>query len=250
MATKKTAPTSVNTSALSAIKGNQLYKLGDVKVGSPVFPIEWAHLGTPQNKNPEYDGKYGKYRFDLVIDPETAEGKAFIAKLEAAHTHLIGLAQQWATATKTKVKFTEELNLKKQVRKEGDEKVETGKLVLKFSQNAARLDSKTEEVIETPPSVVDVSGKPVPRAILNTIGNGTEVQVAFDFSPYYMNGALGTTAKLKRVRLVTLSRYGDDIKEDDYFDEIVTSGFVVDASDLSATADVGDDDAPDTDGDF
>lgn len=240
-----------SANALKEIKANQLYRLGEVKLGTVPFPVEWAHLGTPQTKNPEYDGEYGKYRFDLVIDPTTDDGKSLVAKLKAAHDELITKANEWASVTKTKIKFTEELNIRPQTRKEGDEKIETGKLVLKFAQHAARLDKKTNEVVYTPPVVVDTNGKEVPRVILNAIGNGTLVQVAFDLTAYHMNGSIGTTMKLKKVRLVELKRFGDDINDDDYFDTVVTGGYQVDLSDASTPASTDDAEADvDTDGDF
>lgn len=232
----------------SSIKATQLWKLGSIKLGTPVAPIEWAHIGTPQTGNPEYDGEFGRYRFDLILDPKNPEHAAFITKLTKAHASLIEKAQEWAKETKAKIKFSEEVNLKPQTIGKGADKKETGLLKLQFKRDAAHIN-KDGALVKTPMSVVDVQGSEVPKLVLDTIGNGTEVRVAFELSAYSMNGSLGTTAKYRKAQLTNLVRFGDDVNLGDYFDDDVT-GFTVESVSATSNTSAEPDEDVEEEGDF
>ena len=244
---------------LKGLDAKRISEAKTVKFASPVLPIMWAKLGTPQTGG-EYDGEYGKYRFDLVIDPADPTAAEFIDRIEQNHASLIKVVEEWKTVNrKTKltnfrgapvheqtVKVKTNADIEKYQSTNPDIDIEigdyvsTGKYVLKLSKNAAY--NKDGAIIDTPFNIVDSNNRRVPKSILAQIGNGTEVRVALQQAPYVVSDAAGTCFKVPKIVITKLVKYGEGMVDSDYFgdDDIYTGGFTVDTEDTEENLSAGD----------
>jgi hypothetical protein len=76
------------------------------------------------------------------------------------------------------------------------------------------------------------------------------MRAAFEVYPYLVSGIGGTSLRIRKLQLVELVEYGQDIDDAEYFDEEVT-GFVLSKNDADAESDGEyDNDDDDTNGDF
>lgn len=222
MASEKLTPEEI-----AVLPGNQLYKLMSVKGSTPPLPCEWPALGTPKTGG-DYDGDYGKYQISLVLDPGDDAVIALQAKVGELEKMARAALDEWLAANpKQKMLAFREYNFAPQTVGKEPNKVETGNLLMRFSQDAARLNKKTDTVRATPTLVKDTAGNKLPKAIKDKISTGSIVRIAFDASPYFVSGIAGLSLKMKLVQLVELVQYGEDVREEDYFDERL-SGYVAD----------------------
>ena len=134
-----------------------------VIVKSPVAPIKWAFLGTPQEGD---DGKPPKYHINLILDLKDAKHKAFILTLAKAKKDL----------------NVDTLPYKKETTGKGDGKKETGFISVKIWSNYK-------------PKVINSQKSELAQEI-NDIGNGSKVRVAFTMSAYPAGKTWGSGVSL------------------------------------------------------
>jgi len=236
-----------DTTALKHVKTKRLFELVKSAECTPVLAVEWPKLVTPDMSG-EYPGKYGKFSVSFIVNPDDETGKAFIAKLEAAHAVCEKAVRQWASATGNKVEVYRGFELRDQTRGKGEDKKPTGLKVLYFKQDAAR--EKDDVVLPTPILVTDSAGNKLGATTLNRISNGSKMRAAFEAYPYLVSGIGGMSLRIRKLQLVELVEYGQDIDDAEYFDEEVT-GFVLSKNDADAESDGEyDNDDDDTNGDF
>lgn len=217
------------TMDIASVKPNQVYTLYQAKYGTPEFPILWPKLGTPQTGG-EYDGVHGKYRFNLLIDPETSEGKKLIERFETIHAEAKKKVEAWSKASGKKVEFFRAVPLSEQTEKQGDgTRVATGKLELRCAQPAKR-QRKDGSLFDNKFLVTDASGNTLTHEQLDGMGNGTKVRLALDIQPYCVSGTAGISVRVKKVVVTDYRAYGQSINDDDYFDDELTGSFTAEKS--------------------
>lgn len=210
-------------SKYTGLSSKQLYKAASLPLGTPELTITWPHLGTPKVGGP-YDGKYGKYSLNLVVEP--GKHDAFISKMRTAHERIKEVLTEWSEENRQELLAIRESPLKQQTA--GKEKQETGNYEIRLSKSAAYED-KEGTLVDAPFYVVDVNGTRIPKAILNKVSTGSKVRVAFDLQPYCVSGIGGSALKVRKIILTDLVEFtgGGYVNDDDYFGDDVITGFTV-----------------------
>ena len=236
---------------LKGLEANKLRNALTVKYGTPEVPIIWPKLGTPQTGNVKFDGPHGKYRFNVELDPESAEAEQVITRVKQAHQQAKELVSQWAEVNFKTVDVFKSAPVHIQTTKnEAGEKEATGRLELKLSEPAKKVN-KDGSLRDNYFLVVDANGNRLSKSQLDAMGNGTKVRIALDMTPYYVDGVAGLSLKAKKIVVTEYQAFGQGINDDDYFDSELTGSFVASSSDDDEYGlDIDGDGEDDVNGDF
>ena len=219
------------TVGLKGLEGNQLFKAYNDKIGTPVLECEWPHIGEPQTGG-KYDGDYGRYTISLVLDPNDAGDAALIERIRKSEAQAKKVFEEWAEVNDVEVLAFRPLKLAPQTVGKGDDKKETGKLLLRLGQDAAKLNKKSGVVTETPVLVKDTKGNNVSVSVKKTVSGGSRLRAAVAGSPYFVSGIGGYSLKLMALQLVELVRFGQNVDLNEFFDDDV-DGFTYESDDES-----------------
>lgn len=153
---------------------------------TPVGTAQWPWLSNPDTKWHEL----GEYKVSLILTEADAE------KLERMITEMVDKKAEEEQAGKKKPKlaplpFAPE---------EDDDGNETGRVIFKC-KNKNRINSKTGEVWDRKPLIVDSKG----HACNAEIGGGSQLRLKLELYPWH-NAALGTgvSLQIKAVQVVEL----------------------------------------------
>lgn len=165
---------------------------------TPVGKAMWAHLTVPDTKfNPE-----GEYKVKLVLDAKKAEG--LLKELDAL------TESNYEAACKENPKKKAKINNVEAYQPEvDDDGNETGNVELSFKLKASGT-TRTGQAFTQKPALVDAKGKAISNRDFK-IGNGSEIAVAFEPVPYFMQSTnnASVSLRLKAVQIVNLLDYAD-----------------------------------------
>lgn len=158
---------------------------------TPSGAVKWARVIEPDF---QFDDD-GLFSINLVFNQE--KHAEFFNSLSAQLDAAVAEAKEKMPAKASKIIKADIL------REETD-----GTQMIRFKSKFKRLDSKTNQVKETYPTIVGVTG-----AFLNPkplIGNGSVCKVSFYAFPYYMaaSNQVGLSLKLNGVQVISLKEYG------------------------------------------
>lgn len=178
-------------------------------VTSPIGEALWCK---PTELDTEYNAK-GCYQTQLVLDPNEATTKAFIAKLD----EVIDIAYNEAMETLgVKGKgITKAPVFKDHIVKVGeDDYEETGNIVVRFKMNNVADRQPGQNYIQ----VKDAKKQDI-TSNCPDIGNGSKIRCVAFANPYYMasNKTIGISLIWTKMQLLDLVEYeGGDSDFDDY----------------------------------
>ena len=164
---------------------------------TPSGAVKWARVIEPDF---QFDDD-GLFSINLVFNPE--KHADFFNSLSAQLDAAVAEAKEKMPAKASKIVKADLL------RDEQD-----GTQMIRFKSKFKRLDTKTNQVKETYPTIVGVTG-----ALLNPkplIGNSSVCKVSFYAFPYYMaaSNQVGLSLKLNGVQVISLKEYnGSDFTD-------------------------------------
>ena len=165
---------------------------------TPVGKAMWAHLTVPDTKfNPD-----GEYKVKLVLDASKAE--KLLKELDAAVDAIYETAKK--DNPKKAAKIIRQDAYQPEVDDEGNE---TGNIELNFKLKASGT-SRTGAAFTQKPAIVDGKGKPINKRDFK-VGNGSEIAVAFEPVPYFMQSTniASVSLRMKAAQIVNLIEFGD-----------------------------------------
>lgn len=192
-------------------------KVERVKIVTPKGIAKWPKVVTPDTKfNPD-----GIYSIELVLP----EGECTnLCKM------LDEIVDKHYEDTKAELKPAKAKELQKhpayQLEYEDESGEETGNVIFKFVKNAI-ITKKNGERVEVKPKLFDAGGFVI-TTLLN-MGNGSEVRVSGQASPWYVpaTGKCGCKLYLDAVQVLKLVEYGGGGNSESYGFG-VEEGFAVD----------------------
>lgn len=181
---------------------------------SPKGEALWCKvLGEPAKG---YDTEDRSWSCSLILDPQSEETIAFVAKLEDLFRELHGSTNKvarygWPFGDETR-------------KDENGREKQTGKIKVNFK----RKEFTSRGIEKSPPCVVDSKKQAWPTEKL--IGNGSTIRVAFTAWPWKGAKGNGMSLELERIQVIDLVSY--DAPSVDPFDE--EDGYVVPQVELDA----------------
>lgn len=170
----------------------------------------YAWLATPDIK---FKAE-GEYYVTAVVDPESAEWKELEMFLTPLVEEALEKAREGVKPADAKLivavePWTDELD------SEGDP---TGRIKLRFKQNAKVTRKRDNKVFDIRPKVFDAKGVEIPVKRIPQVGKGSVVRVRFSTFPYVQKGdpkrkvppAAGISLRLEAAQLVEVVAYGKD----------------------------------------
>lgn len=139
----------------------------------------------------------GSYSVTLTLDPE--KDADFLTDLDRVANDLM---DDWLQETNTDAGDITPKNPLYYRRDEKDEDGhKTGNLLVKFKKNGTgQRKGGSRYTLKLP--VVDGQGQEVPKDIVQRLGRGTRMVVAYRVEAYCMNGVFGVTLKIEAVQIV------------------------------------------------
>ncbi len=172
-----------------------------------VKEMKWRNVVTPAGgalwckvTEPDYKfDKQGRYETSLVLNPNEEATATFIDMIEdyldkSAKTILETFPERKAKEIKIVKPFHTDYDK--------DDK-ETGNVVLKAKSTA----SFNDEPITI--SIYDAKGSKLEN-FKKKIGNGSTIKLYIGFKPYYLNGNIGLSVRLKTLQVIDLKEYVSD----------------------------------------
>lgn len=184
------------------------------KLTTPLVTLAWPYLGEPKQGG-EYDGEFGVYKCDIVLDPANEDHNKFIKELESLGEWAKGEVKRVEGKSKVtcrEVPVTEQLN---------KDKKPTGMMKLSVRLSAGGRDKNGKEFSRSL-LVVGADRRPLPKSEASSVSAGSTAYVGLEAKPYFVAGVGGLSLKMKAVQVIDLVRYGA-VEASDFFD--VQEGF-------------------------
>lgn len=161
---------------------------------TPTGSVKWARVVEPDF---QFDDD-GLFSVSLVYDANKEAHREFYAMLDKALDTAIVEAKEKMPTKASKIVKADIL------REEQD-----GTMMFRFKSKFKRVDAKTNQVKESYPTMVGVTGSLLAEKPL--VGNGSICKVSYFAFPYYMaaSNQVGLSLKLNGLQIISLKEYGN-----------------------------------------
>jgi hypothetical protein len=176
---------------------------------SPKGPAIWPKLNAPDFKYK----KEGEFAVRIEYDPESTDGKAFIAKMEALRDEEFA---KFASENPKKKKAKMAPLFREETDDEGDE---TGKVSFNFKMKHKITRKSDGKEFTMFPTILNAKRDELKNP--PNIGGGSVLKVAFEAVPYFneKDKEFGLTLRLSAVQIITLVEFGGSRAANDFDDE-------------------------------
>lgn len=229
------------------------YKRPQIHISGVGVAEPYCYLAVPDYGTGAFKSERGEYKVNITLNNDDPKCAQMISKIDAIHKETYEAGVKAYNESPPKVVKGKKPPLKPY---EGDMPYidnEDGTTTFRFKSWASYTDSKTGQVKDLIPAIVDSRGKKI-KGDRPAITTGSELKIKYTMFPYLWSAIAGASVKLQiqSIMVVKLVEFGAGDSED-WGDEVEDGGYVDDGS-REETVDTfdepDDEEKPDDDDDF